>query len=157
MKKFISLVVFRIDRQRYAIELDVVERIIRAVEVTPLPHAPSIVIGVIDMEGHVLPVLNLRRRFRLAERAITPSDQFLIARTAARTVALVVDITEGVIDVAGAGIVDANQVVPGVGQIRGVVHREDGLVLIHDLEAFLSLEEGEALDRAMSEEAVHGG
>jgi len=150
------LVVFRLDLQRYALELEVVERVIRAVEVTPLPSAPAIVLGVIDLEGLVLPVLNLRRRFNLPEREIHPDDQFLVARTSRRPVALFVDAVEAVIEHPEFGTIGAAEIVPGVEQIRGVIQLEEGLVLIHDLEKFLSLEEARLLDDAISQEVVHG-
>ncbi len=84
----IRLVLLTVDGQTYALHLEAVDRIVRAVEVTPLPGAPVIVLGAIDVEGRVLPVLNLRRRLRLPEREIGPADQFLIARTERRAVAL---------------------------------------------------------------------
>jgi purine-binding chemotaxis protein CheW len=150
------LVVFRLDLQRYALELEVVERVIRAVEVTPLPSAPEIVLGVIDMEGRVLPVLNLRRRFNLPEREIHPDDQFLVARTSRRLVALFVDAVEAVIERPESGTIGAAEIVPGVEQIRGVIQLEEGLVLIHDLERFLSLDEAQLLDEAINQEVAHG-
>ena len=91
-------VVFCLDGQRYALPLAAVRRIVRAVEVTPLPGAPAIVLGAIDVEGSVLPVLDIRRRFLLPEREIGPADQFLIASTARRAVALVIDEAHGVIE-----------------------------------------------------------
>lgn len=150
MNELIQLVVFCLDEQRYALPLAVVERIVQAVEVTPLPDAPPIVLGVIDVEGHVLPVLNLRRRFRLPEREIRPFDQFLIAQTAPRTVALVIDEAQGVIERPQSAVISSTQIVPGLDQIKGVIKLDDGLVLIHDLERFLSLDEARALDEAMS-------
>lgn len=155
MSALSRLVVFRLDAQRYALSLAVVERSVRAVEVTGLPNAPAIVLGVINVEGCVLPVLNLRRRFGLPEREISLSDQFLIARTTRRTVVLVVDETQGVIEHPKAEIIGPAQIVPGLGQIQGVVKLPDGLVLIHDLELFLSLEEVNALDAAMAQEVAH--
>ena len=150
-----QLVVFRLDAQRYALSLAVVERIVRAVEVTPWPKAPTIVLGVIGLEGRILPVLNVRRRFRLPEREIGPADQFLIARTARRTVVLAVDEVQGVIEHSPTGIVEAAQIAPGLEQIQGVIQLDDGLVLIHDLGRFLSLDEARSLDEAMRQEVAH--
>ena len=79
-------VVFSLDAGRYALPLATVERIVRAVEVTRLPSAPPIILGAIDVQGRVLPVFNIRRRFGLPERDIGPSDHFLIARSADRSV-----------------------------------------------------------------------
>ena len=138
-----------LDEQRYALPLAVVKRIVRAVEVTPLPEAPAIVLGAINVEGSVFPVLNLRRRFILPEREILPNDQFLIANTARRTVVLVIDEALDVIEHPQADIISTGQIMPGLEQFQGVIELGDGLVLIHDLERFLSLDEAIALDAAM--------
>jgi purine-binding chemotaxis protein CheW len=147
-----QLALFRLDDQRYALPLAVVERVVRAAELTPLPKAPEIVLGVVDVNGTVLPVLNVRRRFHLADREIRTNDHFLIARTRRRRVVLVIDKAEGVIEVPAVEIVCAPQITAGIEQVSGVMKLADGLVLIHDIDSFLSLEEEEILDEVMSEE-----
>jgi len=149
MSKTVRLVVFRLDAQRYALPLATAERIVRAAEVTFLPNAPSILLGVIDIEGQILPVLNVRRRFGLPEREICPNDHFLIARTARRLVALLVDEAQGLVECSQTEVIGAAQIVPGLEQFQGVVRLDDGLVLIHDLEKFLHLNEAITLDEAM--------
>jgi purine-binding chemotaxis protein CheW len=156
MGQFMQLVVFCLDEQRYGLPLAMVERIVRAAELTPLPQAPAIVLGAIDVGGQVLPVLNVRWRLRLPERGISPAHQFLIGQTGRRTVVLVIDEAQGVIDVPVLKIVDGAEIVPGLDQIRGVVKLDDGLILIYDLERFLSLDEEHALDEALNEEAFYG-
>jgi purine-binding chemotaxis protein CheW len=151
MSEIAQLVVFRLDERRYALPLAVVERVVRAVDVTPVPKAPPIVLGAIDVHGRVLPVLDIRRRFRMHEREIDPADWFLLAHTARRTVVLVVDESEGVVVRPQAEIVRSAQIVPGLEAFPGVLRLDDGLVLIHDLETFLSLDEEGALDEAMDD------
>lgn len=148
------LVVFTLDEQRYGLPLAVVERIVRAVEITPLPKAPPIVAGVINVQGRVVPVVSLRRRFGLLEREIDLSDQFVIARTARRWVALVVDAATGVVEVPAEKIVAAEKVLPHLEYIAGLAKLEDNLILIHDLDAVLSLDEENALDAALRNEQV---
>lgn len=150
----VRLVVFRLEEQRYALPLETVERIVRAAELVPLPEAPPIVLGVLDVAGRVLPVLNVRRRFGLRERDIAPEDHFLIARAGVRAVVLVVDEVQGVVDRPRSEIIDSEQIVPGAERFPGIVRLADGLVLIHDPEKFLSLDEARALDRAMERGAV---
>ena len=149
-----ELVVFRLEGQRYALRLGAVERFVRAVEVTPLPGAPAIVLGAIDVGGSVLPVLSLRRRFGLPEREVGVEDQFLIARTSSRTVALVVDEALGVIDVPAEEVTAAGRIVPGLEQVQGIVTLGDGMVLIHDLETCLSFDEERALADALDAAAT---
>ena len=153
----VQWVVFGLDTGRYAISLATVDRIVRAVYVTPLPLAPAIVLGAINVEGCVLPVFNVRRRFRLPERNINRADHFLIARTAQRRVVLVIDAAQGVLELPSHAVTDVASIAPGLAHIRGVITLEDGLVLIHDLEQFLSPDESHALDEANIQEASLAG
>jgi len=148
-------VVFRLDTGRYALPLTAVERIVRAVYVTPLALAPDIVLGAIDVAGRVLPVFNIRRRLRLPERVIEPRDHFLIARTAQRTVVLVIDSAQGILERPSVAMIDAKSMGSNPGHIQGVIQIPDGLVLIHDLEHFLTPDEARALDEAMNQRGSH--
>ena len=151
MKNDVSLVVFCLDRQRYAVLLRVVERIIRAVEITRLPDAPSAVLGIIDLEGRVLPVLDIRRKLSLPERELATSDHFLIASASQRSVVLVVDDLQGVVEQPEASIVDTTQIFPGLVHIRSAAQSDDGLILIQDLEKFFSTDEVCILDEALAQ------
>ena len=144
-----KLVVFRLDEQQYALRLSAVHRVVRMVEITPLPKAPEIVRGVIDMQGNIIPVVNIRKRFRLPDREVRMNDQLIIAYTSKRTVAIAADAVESVVE--HTGIVPAEEVAPGLEYVEGVTRLEDGIVLIHDLDRFLSLDEEKLLDDAMKE------
>lgn len=146
-------VVFHVHGQRFALPLEVVERVVVAVEVAPLPGAPASVLGAIDVEGRILPVLCLRRRFGLPQRDVDPGDQFLIAHTALRSVALVIDQVQGLVESDPPDVVSLDHAVPGLEQFRGVARFDDGLVLIHDVEKFLSSEESLSLDAALERSA----
>lgn len=143
-----QLVVFTLDEQRYALHLSAVHRTVRMVAITPLPSAPEVVIGVINVKGQVIPVLDLRLRFRLPPRPPQLSDHLLIASTGRRTVALVADEVGGVVQQNEAGIVPPEEIVPGLEYVTGVTRLDDGLLFIHDLDGFLSLDEERALDAA---------
>ena len=142
-------VVFTLDDRRYALPLHIVDRAVRAVEATPLPKAPDIVMGVIDVQGEVIPVLNVRKRFGLPGRDIDVDDQFIIARTSTRTVALMVDTVVGVVEQSEQEVVAADKIVAGLAYIDGVAKDDEGLALIYNLEKFLSLEDEEALSGAV--------
>lgn len=143
------VVVFSLDKRRYGLPLAAVERVVHMVDVTPLPQAPTVVFGVISVQGRVIPVVDPRRRFRFQERSFQLSDQLVIVRTTRRTVALVVDVVIDVLEYSPAEVVDAHDIVAGLDYVEGVVRLADGLVLIHDLDRFLSLEEEQALDVAI--------
>ena len=146
-----SLVVFTMDAQRYAIPLASVERVFPTVEITPIPKAPEIVLGVVNIQGRVVPVVDIRRRFRLPEREPEIYDHMIVASTGKRVVAFVVDGATGVLEIPESEITALRDLLPGTNYVEGVVRLPDGLILIHDLETFLSLEEENLLERAMSE------
>jgi purine-binding chemotaxis protein CheW len=150
------LVVFLLDDRRYALALDRVQRCLRVVAVTPLPEAPAIVLGIIDLGGVVIPVIDTRSRFHHPPREIHLSDHLLIATTGKRTVALLVDETKGVIEASPENHAPAEGILPRLEFVEGAVKLADGLILIHDLARLLSLDEETAIDRALAREEEAG-
>ena len=144
-----NLVLFTLDEQRYALYLHAVTRVVRTVEIVPLPKAPEIVRGVVNVQGQVIPVVDIRKRFRLPEQEMEVSDQLIIASASRRPVALVVDAVEGVMELSNQKMIPPEEILPGTEYIEGVIKLEHGLVLIHDLDKFLSLEEDQKLDAAL--------
>jgi purine-binding chemotaxis protein CheW len=143
--------VFRLDQQQYALKLPAVERVIHIVEITPLPKAPEIVLGVINYYGQIIPIVNIRSLFRLPEKEPDLSDQLIIARTSKRQIALLVDTVTGVMESPIAEIIAADRILHGLDYIEGVVEVGDGLILIHNLDTFLSLEEDKTIEVALKE------
>jgi len=68
----VEYVVFHLDEQQYALKVSAVERVVHAVELTLLPEAPDIVLGIINIHGKIIPVVNISRRFHLPEKDIEP-------------------------------------------------------------------------------------
>jgi len=135
-------VVFTLDEQQYALHLSVVERVIRVVEVAPLPKAPEMVLGVVNVQGQIIPVFNIRKQFRLPEREIDLNDQLIIAYTSSRAVAILVDAVSGVIEPSEQEITTTEKIMPNMEYVESVVKFEDGMIfLLHDLDEFLFLEE----------------
>ncbi len=144
------LVVFSLDGQRYALDLARVQRSIRVIAITPLPAAPAIVLGIVDLGSVVIPVINMRKRFNHPPRDVRLSDHLMVATTGKRTVALLVDETKGVIEASPERYAPAGEILPRLELVDGAVKLADGLILIHDLNRLLSLEEETAIDRALS-------
>jgi purine-binding chemotaxis protein CheW len=147
-----QLVIFNLDEQRFALNISAVERVVRAVEITPLPKAPEIVIGIINMHGQVIPVFNIRKRFRLPDREIRLNDQLIIAHTSKRNVVLLVDTVGEIFEHMQEEIVYPSTILPVTEYVEGVAKLEDGIVLIHNLDTFLSLDEERILEDALKEQ-----
>jgi purine-binding chemotaxis protein CheW len=136
-----QLVVFVLDGQRYALPLPAVERVVRAVEVTVLPEAPPIVIGVINIQGRVVPVVDLRKRFHLPERAVDPEDHFIVARSSTGVVALPVDEAEGLVRDLGGERVAAAEIVPELNYVDQVFLMGPDMVFVLAIDTVLTDEE----------------
>lgn len=129
----------------------------RAVTVVALPKAPAIVEGIINVRGAVVPVLDIRARFRLAAKAIAHTDHLILALAGPRLVALRVDRALDLARIEAREVEDAKEVVPGADYVAGVARLPDGLVLIHDLRTFLSEAEAASLDEAFPPPGNGGG
>lgn len=147
-----EVLLFTLEGQRYALPSSDVRELVRAVRLTPLPRAPAVIEGLLNLRGELLPVLDMRRRFRLPARALSPSDHFVVARAGPRSVALRVDRAEGLHPLEPGDFDGSPQALPGVGYVAGALKLSDGLVLLHDLRTFLSEAEALELEAALARE-----
>lgn len=145
-----SVVVFTLEELWFALSLAAVERVIGAVEVVPLPEAPLGVSGVINLQGKIVPVFDLRQRFGLPSRGIKLSDHLIIAHTQWRIVALIVDAVAGVVPRNEVQLTPASEILPDLECVSGVIKLDGNLIFVHDLEKFLSIEDHEALQLALN-------
>ena len=141
-----ALVLFRVDDLRCAVFLTVVERVIRAVAVTPVPEMPPFVLGVVNMTGQLLPVFSLRRCLGLPDRPIRPEDQFVIVRTSRLALALMVDEVQGLNVVSAAQTASLEEALTGGACHRhGLVKIDGDIVVIYDLETLIRPEDEDRL------------
>jgi len=152
-----QLLTFDLSGRRFALPASAVREVTRAVAIAPLPKAPPIVEGVINVRGIVVPMLDIRQRFGLSPTPVAPEQHLLIAQAGSRVVALRVDRAVDLVSVDEAAIESGARVVPGVEYVAGIAKLQDGLIVIHDLERFLSLEEAGQVDAAMASTASAGG
>jgi purine-binding chemotaxis protein CheW len=143
-------VVFSLDDQKFALPLASVEKIARAVDVRPLPGVSEVVLGVINMQGRIIPVVSLRKRFRLPDKPVDIADHMIIGRTSNHTLALLVDLVMDIVEIETSNIVDQKAILDDMEFVGGALKLENGIVLIYDLDAVLSLEESKQLDHALA-------
>ncbi len=147
------IVVFTLDEPRYALPLSTVERVVRAMEFTTLPNSPEVILGVINAQGVVIPVINIRPLLKLPAREIDCDDRFIIVRTSKRLVALLVDDVVGTREIVDGMFVSAKKSLPFAENLLGVAKLDNEMVLIYDLENLLTLDEEENLSVAMKEKS----
>jgi purine-binding chemotaxis protein CheW len=151
MSELAQWVVFVLGTQRFALALAQVQRVVAAAHTTPLPGAPEVVLGLLDVGGEVVAVLDPRARLQLPATPVSVDDQFLLVRTGGRTVAVRVDRTLGVVEREVAALSTPAWAADEARRYEGTIVLDDGLVLIHDIDKFLSPQEEQALDQALEE------
>jgi len=141
-----QIVIFTLDEQRYGIPLGAVERVVRIVEITPLPGSHGFIHGVINVQGEILPVLNLRRRFGLPERPVELSDQLIIIRCATHSFVLITDTACEVRECTERMRTEVAEILPDLPFLAGIARLPDGLILLQNPEMLFSRCESEAID-----------
>ena len=131
---------FRIDNLQLAIPFSTVDRVLRAVEITQVPNSPSLIYGIFDYHGKVVAAINLRHRLKLPSQPVRIHDVFIIAKTRNREIALVADRAEGIIHPQARDLSDAADLDAGF-EAGGILRRDDGIILIYDIEKFLSAQD----------------
>ncbi len=90
-ERLVQLCAFGVAEQEYVVDVMRVRTILRPIPVTPVPHAPRYVEGVIELRGSVVPVVDLRRRLGRPVTPVGPKARMLIVAVGGREVALLVD------------------------------------------------------------------
>lgn len=136
-------VTFRLNEEIYGINVMLVQEVLRVTEIAPVPGAPSYVIGIINLRGNVVTVIDTRMRFGLPPQDMDDSTRIVIIETDNQTVGIVVDSVSEVVDVYANEIETA----PNVGNdetaryIEGVVSRSEELLILVDLNKLLTDDE----------------
>lgn len=143
--------IFSLAGREYALPIGEVERIVQSVEPAPLPGADPMIHGLMNLHGDLVPVINLRRRLGLAEKAVAFSDHFIIALTPRRRVALVVDQVADLVSSA-AGAAGARHVVtlPGARPGEAALRYGDRLVTVYRMQNLFTDEADESLHRLLA-------
>ena len=138
-----QLVVFRLGREAYGVDIGQVQGIERMQPITKVPHTPGFVEGVINLRGQVTPVITLRTRFGLEPTENTKETRIVVVRTDDAWVGLVVDAVEGVLRITSDQVEPPSELVTSVEAeyLRGIAKIEDSLLILLDLEKILSWRE----------------
>ncbi len=140
-------VTFEMDGEAYGISVSEVHEVLRFTEIAPVPGAPSYIIGIINLRGNVVTVIDTRSRFGLPSREIDDSTRIIINQIDGQQVGILVDGVAEVVDIHASDIEPA----PNVGNddtsryIRGVTSINGELLIIIDVAKLLTASEMQEL------------
>ena len=145
-----EVLVFVLGREEYGVDILKVQEIRGYDKVTPIPAAPDYVKGVINLRGVIVPVIDLRVKFRLAQVKYDQFTVVVILRLASRVIGVVVDAVSDVMALTASEVRAAPQLgtVVDASFISGVATQGERMVLLLDIERLLSTGELNVLARA---------
>lgn len=142
-------VTFRLEEETYGINVMQVQEVLRYSEIAPVPGAPEYVLGIINLRGNVVTVIDTRTRFGLPTTEVTDSTRVVIIEADKQVIGIMVDSVAEVVYLKKSDIDSA----PNVGTeesakfIQGVSNREGELLILVDLNKLLNDEEWDEISR----------
>lgn len=150
MPERLRVLVVHLDDERLALPAESVVEILPAMAYTRLPSAPEVVVGVVNLRGTPLPLLDLRTRLGGRARPPHPDDHVVVCHVGDRTVGIWLDHVAGLEEVETGDLVPVGEVADAR-HVEGVALLPDGTVLVCDVRSFLSADEALRLDSAVLE------
>jgi len=143
----VQWVTFRLADEIYGINVMQVQEVLRVSEIAPVPGAPHYVLGIINLRGNVVTVIDTRIRLGLPTAEVTDATRIVIIESARHVVGILVDCVAEVVDLPTSDVESA----PNVGNdesakyIQGVASRDGELLILVDLNKLLTDEEWDEL------------
>ena len=144
-----SLLVFNIEGARIAVDLLHVERVVRAATLAPIPGAPDTVLGMLNLNGIPVPVVNLRKKLGFEDRELETTDEIIIFRREMALLGIVVDEVEDVVQVKDMDMTPISEDAD-LPHLSGATRLNGGIVLVHNIEKFLNSKEEYQLASAIA-------
>lgn len=140
-ENLLHLVTFHLGREEYGVEIASVQEIIRATDITPVPGAQHHVRGVINLRGKIIPVVDLRKRFGLAEESAGEDQRIIVVELGIKRIGMLVDSVSQVMKVPSGVVEEMPEEATSVDEnfIKGVGKMENRLIIILDLNRSLLL------------------
>lgn len=153
-----KLVTFRLGEDYFAADIYSVERVLRYTPPTPVPDMPAYIEGVMDYQGRVVPIVNLRLRFELPAAPAVSETRILVLNVAGEWIGVVVDAVTEVAAYDRAAVSAPPKLFRGLSAeyLKGIVRRGERLVIFLDVDHLLSSTERISLQEAGARELAHG-
>jgi purine-binding chemotaxis protein CheW len=127
-----QLVIFRLNGQEYGIDIFRVNEIVPYSNPTKIPNSPEYIEGVLNLRGHVIPVVNLKKRFKLEDSGTDERTRIIVANAGGVVAGFVVDEASEVLTVDKETIEPVSDIVVNIGRkyINGVGKLDNGRMYI---------------------------
>lgn len=127
-EKLVQLVVFELDREKYAVEITDVREVIKMPDITPIPNAQEFIPGILNLRGKIIVAIDLEKRFHLAREYPAVPKHVMVTEVDQNDFGIIVDEVSEIVQVPVTKI----QPVPSL--ISAKIHAEylEGVVVLAD-------------------------
>lgn len=138
-----QIVSFRLANEEYGVDIMRVQEIILMGQITRMPEVPDFICGLINLRGHVIPIVDLRKRFGLSVAQNNEHTRIIVVNVNEKTIGIVVDAVDEVLRINADQVEPPPSSIAGIDHtyIRGLVKFEDKLLILLNIENILSDEE----------------
>lgn len=143
MAKQQQLVVFSMAKELYGVGIESIHEIVKVPDITEVPDAPPYLVGVINLRGKIVPVVDLRKRLSMPGTERTKASRVLITENTGRLLGLLVDAVSEVLKVQPEAVEPPPDMIASIGveYIIGVAKIDPRLIILIDLKKVLSIED----------------
>jgi purine-binding chemotaxis protein CheW len=136
-----QLITFRVGKHLFGIDIDEVQEVLTAREISPVPLAPPEVEGLLNLRGRIVTAVELRRRLGLPERSARRVPMVIVLRPERGSVSLLADAVGDVVIVAGEDFEGPPETLRGQARelIRGAYKLPHELLLVLEIDRVLDL------------------
>lgn len=135
-----QIVSFRLANEEYGVDIMRVQEIILPGQITKMPEVPDYVCGLINLRGHVIPIVDLRKRFGLPAAENNEHTRIIVVNVATKTIGIVVDAVNEVLRINLEQVEPPPSSIAGIDNayIRGLVKFNEKLLILLNIENLLS-------------------
>lgn len=145
-----QIVSFRLANEEYGVDIMRVQEVILLGQITQMPEVPDYICGLINLRGHVIPIIDLRKRFELPVAESDEHTRIVVVNVGRRTLGIIVDAVNEVLRISGEQVEPPPSSVAGIDHayVKGLVKFKEKLLILLDIESVLSAEDQTGLAAA---------
>lgn len=146
-----QIVGFRLANEEYGVEIVRAQEIIMPGQITRMPEVPDFICGLINLRGHVIPIVDLRKRLGLEAKAYDEHTRIIVVNVQKRIIGMVVDAVTEVLRIGADQVESPPSSIAGIDHdyVRGLVKLQEKLLILLNIENVLSRDDQNRLTQAV--------
>lgn len=146
-RQFVS---FTVGKEEYGVHIEDVQEVVRMPEITHLPQTDSFIKGVINLRGNIIPVIDMRNRFKMETKDYSETTRVIVVAIENKLVGMIVDTVSQVLEINEEEISEAPDIINGLSKeyIEGIGKVNQSMIILLKIDRVLTSAEIEMISEA---------